>query len=224
MKVSLIVAGLLMTLPAANLSISIFGSGAEAFEDPQTPACASETREAPGLRLLAWGCERPVIIYIPGLGAQASDKKFPTVEKMFSGLVDKGYAVVVGDVGFNTWGNPASVEALHQLVLQFNDGRPPRLISMSMSNAIVLNYGDKYPVHAAVGLIPVTRWTREVMIRSGIQPPLPTSVSYTYHIWQGTEEDIVGTPRIKGAVVHSISGGHVVELDWPAAEIAAALR
>lgn len=220
------VAGLLLALPGVNVGLSLAGSTAEAFDDPQNfliPACAPESREAPGLRLIAWGCERPVIFYVPGLGAQASDRH-PTVEKMFSGLVDSGYAVVVGDVGFNTWGNPASVEALHQLVGQFNAGQPPRLVGMSMSNAVVMNYGKKYPVHAAVGLIPVTRWTREVIIRSGVQPPLPTAVGYPYHIWQGTEDKIVGTPRIQGAVVHPISGGHVIELDWPAADIAGVLR
>jgi pimeloyl-ACP methyl ester carboxylesterase len=221
------VAGLLLALPAVNLGFSLSGSSADAFEDPQiyaTPACAPESREAPGLRLIAWGCERPVIFYIPGLGAQASDRNYPTLERMFSGLVDSGFAVVVGDVGFNNWGNPASVEALHQLVLQFNAGQPPRLVGMSMSNAVIMNYGKKYPVYAAVGLVPVTRWTSELILRSGIQPPLPTSVSYPYHIWQGTEDNIVGTPRIKGAVVHPISGGHVIELDWPAADIADVLR
>jgi hypothetical protein len=229
-KIGFLVVCLLLVPPAVNLGISQFLPNAEAYSDPQfsappaAPACVPETRDAPRLRLMAWGCDRPVIFYVHGLGRQASDKKDPTLEAMFAGLVDAGYAVVVGDIGFNTWGNPASVEALHQLIQQYNAGQPPRLIGMSASGTNVLNYGKKYPVHAAVGLIPVTKWTREVMIHSGKQPPLPTSVSYPFTIWLGTEDNTVGYPEIAGAEVRWIAGNHALELDWPAAEIAEALK
>lgn len=226
-KISFLLVCLLLAPPAVNFGMSLFRSTAVTYRDPESfeePACVTETRDAPGLRLMSWGCGRPVIFYVPGLGRQASDKKDLTTEAMFAGLVDAGYAVVVGDIGFNTWGNPASVEALHQLVQQYNLGQPPRLIGISMSGAILLNYGKKYPVHSAVGLIPVTRWTREVKIRSGNQPPLPTSVGYRYTIWHGTEDKIVGYPEIKGAEVRLIDGEHVTELAWPAAEIAEALK
>jgi pimeloyl-ACP methyl ester carboxylesterase len=226
-RIGLWVACLLLVPPAANLGISHFFTNAVAYQDPEfsaAPACVPETREAPGLRVIAWGCGRPVIFYVPGLGAQASDRKDLTLEALFAGLVDAGYGVVVGDIGFNTWGNPASVEALHQLVQQYNGGQAPRLIGMSMSGAHILNYGKKYPVHSAVGLIPVTKWTREVMIRSGKQPPLPTSVSYRYTIWHATDDTIVGYPEIQGAEVRWIKGDHVIGLDWPAPEIAEALQ
>lgn len=226
-KISFVAVCLLLALAYANLGKSLFRSNAGSYSDPDfsaAPVCVPETSNAPGLRVMAWGCGRPVIIFVPGLGRQASDREDPTIEALFRGLVDAGYAVVVGDIGTNTWGNPASVEALHQLVQEYNFAQPPRLIGISMSGAILLNYGNKYPVHAAVGLIPVTKWTGEVMIRSGVQPPLPTSVGYRYTIWHGTRDQMVGYPEIRGAEVRWIDGEHVLELDWPAAEIAAALR
>ena len=190
----------------------------------QAPApCVPVTKDEAGLRLMSVGCGRPVVFYLPALGMTATDRSAPNLEAVFKGLVDAGSAVIATDVGANSWGSPAAVEGLHNLVNQYSPNSPPRILAMSMGNAVLLNYGAKYPIHSAAALIPVTSWTLEILIRSGLQPLLPQAVSYPYTVWQGAEDGIVGLVHILGAVVNTLPGGHDVNLAWPVADIVSAL-
>lgn len=187
------------------------------------PPCVPVTNDGPGLRLMSVGCGRPVVFFLPALGSTAADRSHPNLEAVFQGLVDAGNAVVATDGVFNSWGNPAAVEGLHNLVNQYSPNSAPRILAMSMGNTVLLNYGAKYQIHSAAALIPVTTWTLEILVRSGLQPLLPVSVSYPYAVWQGAEDIIVGLVNVLGATVTTIPGGHDINLAWPVADVVRAL-
>ncbi|MEX2553808.1 MAG: hypothetical protein WD627_12510 [Actinomycetota bacterium] len=190
----------------------------------QTPEhCVPVTKDAAGMRLMSVGCGRPVVFYLPDFVLTAADRSAPNLEAVFQGLVDSGSAVIATDVGANSWGSPAAVEGLHNLINQYSPNSPPRILAMSMGNTVLLNYGVKYPIRSAAALIPVTSWTLEILLRSGNQPLLPQAVSYPYTVWQGAQDGIVGPVHIVGAVVNTLPGGHEVNLAWPVADIVSAL-
>jgi len=190
----------------------------------QTPEpCVPVTKDEAGLRLMSVGCGRPVVFYLPAFGMTAADRSAPNLEAVFQGVVDSGSAVIATDVGANSWGSPAAVEGLHKLVNRYSPNSPPRILAMSMGNTVLLNYGVKYPIHSAAALIPVTSWTPEILLRSGLQPLLPQAVSYPYTVWQGAQYGFVGLVHILGAAVNTLPGGHEVNLAWPVADIVSAL-